>query len=98
MYDADKDSFIQGASNEEYRKRLEVSYPIHPALFEQFYNSWSSVERFQRTRGILRLMAQVIHELWVSNDTSIMIMPGGIPVGVQEVSPELTKYLAMMVP
>ena len=93
MYDSDKDSFIQGASNEDYRRRLAISYPIHPELFDQFYNSWSSVERFQRTRGILRLMAQVIHELWVSNDTSIMIMPGGIPVGAQEVSPELTKYL-----
>ena len=38
-------------------------------------------------------MAQVVHELWVSNDPAVMIMPGGMPVGVQEVSPELTKYL-----
>jgi predicted AAA+ superfamily ATPase len=94
MYENDRDSFPQGTEDGEYRKRIEISYPIHPELFDQFYNSWSSVDRFQRTRGILRLMAKVVHELWVSNDSSVMIMPGGIPVGAQEVSPELTKYLA----
>ena len=93
MYENESDSFPQGSAQSDYRDRLSISYPIHPELFDQFYNNWSSVERFQRTRGILRLMAQVVHELWVSNDPAVMIMPGGMPVGVQEVSPELTKYL-----
>ena len=93
MYEGDRDSFPQGISSGDYKTRLEISYPIHPELFEQFYNNWSSVERFQRTRGILRLMAQVIYELWVSNDPSVMIMPGGIPLVDNGVNSELTKYL-----
>ena len=93
MYEKESDSFPQGSAQSDYKDKLRISYPIHPELFDQFYNNWSSVERFQRTRGILRLMAQVVHELWVSNDLAVMIMPGGMPVGVQEVSPELTKYL-----
>ena len=93
MYRSDIDSFPQGSDESNYQRKLEISYPIHPELFDQLYETWSSIARFQRTRGILRLMAQVVHELWIGNDTSIMIMPGSIPVGSQEVSPELTKYL-----
>lgn len=93
MYRVDADNFPQGASDSDYERHLKISYPIHPELFDQFYKIWSSIERFQRTRGILRFMALVVHKLWDSNDMSAMIMPGGIPVGEQEVSPELTKYL-----
>ena len=39
--------------------------PIHPELFDRLYEDWSSLERFQRTRGVLRLMNTVIHALWV---------------------------------
>ena len=93
MYESESDAFPKGSAQSDYKERMRVSYPIHPELFDQFYNNWSSIDRFQRTRGILRMMAQVVHELWVSNDSAVMIMPGGMPVGVQEVSPELTKYL-----
>jgi uncharacterized protein len=28
-------------------------YPIHPELFDRFYNDWSSLDKFQRTRGVV---------------------------------------------
>ena len=37
-------------------------------LFDQLYKSWGSLEKFQRTRGVLRLMAQAIHELWMNGE------------------------------
>ncbi|MEQ1672135.1 MAG: DUF499 domain-containing protein, partial [Hyphomicrobium sp.] len=51
------------------------------------------MEKFQRTRGVLRLMAQVIHELWMSADPSVMIMPGSVSVSSPRVEPELLHYL-----
>jgi hypothetical protein len=51
------------------------------------------MERFQRTRGVLRLMAQLIHELWMSTDPSLMIMPGSVPAAAARVQPELLNYL-----
>ena len=42
---------------------------------------------------MLRLMAQVIHELWMSNDPSIMIMPGSVAISSARVEPELLHYL-----
>jgi hypothetical protein len=70
-----------------------VAYPIHPELFDQLYTSWGSLEKFQRTRGVLRLMAQVIHELWMGNDPSVMIMPGSVAISTARVEPELLHYL-----
>ena len=49
-----------------YERRLRAAYPIHPELFERLYRDWSTLERFQRTRGVLRLMALVAGALWRS--------------------------------
>ena len=38
-------------------------------------------------------MAQVIHELWMSNDPSVMIMPGSVAISSARVEPELLHYL-----
>ena len=55
-------------------KRYLDSYPFHPALTETLYTRWTQVERFQRTRGILRTFAVALRdaEKW---DTSPLIGP-----------------------
>ena len=93
LYRDNSNEFPRGSSDEDYRRKLEKAYPIHPELFDQLYTSWGSLERFQRTRGVLRLMAQAVHELWMNNDPSVMIMPGNIAVGSGRVGPELLHYL-----
>lgn len=77
----------------EYRDRMVSCYPIHPEVFDRLYEDWATLETFQRTRGVLRLMAAVIHELWMSHDESPMIMPGSLPLDVPGVRDELTRYL-----
>ena len=52
-----------------------------------------STQKFQLTRGVLRLMAQVIHELWMANDPSVVIMPSNVIVSSPRVEPELLHYL-----
>jgi len=69
-------------------------YPIHPEVFDRLYADWSTLEHFQRTRGVLRLMAAVIHELWMANDESLMIMPGSLPLDAPHVRDELTRHLS----
>jgi predicted AAA+ superfamily ATPase len=72
---------------------LEKAYPIHPELFDRLYEDWGSLERFQRTRGVLRLMASVISELWDRQDSSLLIMPCSVPMDAPAVQSELTRYL-----
>jgi Swt1-like HEPN/Protein of unknown function (DUF499) len=76
-----------------YEERIKQTYPIHPELFDTLYEQWSSLERFQRTRGVLRLMSTVIHSLWIGEDASPLIMPGSIPLATSSVNSELTQYL-----
>ena len=77
----------------EYERKLKAAYPIHPELFERLYNDWSSLEKFQRTRGVLRLMAAVIQELWGREDKSLLILPANLTMDANAVQSELTRYL-----
>ena len=64
----------------EYEQRLKAAYPIHPEIFDRLYTDWSTLLKFQRTRGVLRLMAAVIHSLWEKGDRSPLILPANIPI------------------
>ena len=85
--------FPSQAREKAYVERLTRTYPIHPELFDYLYRNWSTIPRFQQTRGVLRLMASVIHSLWVDEDRSLMIMPGTVPLDDPTVRSEFTKFL-----
>ena len=55
-------------------ERYLSSYPFHPELTETLYTRWTQLERFQRTRGILRTFAIALRdaEKW---DTGPLIGP-----------------------
>lgn len=93
MYDKYTDEFPREARDASYEDRIRKTYPIHPELFDTLYEEWSSLERFQRTRGVLRLMSTVIHALWTGEDASPLIMPGSIPIATANVNSELSQYL-----
>lgn len=93
MYQENSADFPTEAKEVEYRDRMVSCYPIHPEIFDRLYGDWATLERFQRTRGVLRLMAAVIHELWMADDSSAMIMPGSIPLNVPTVRDELVRHL-----
>ena len=93
MYRNNRSEFPQDCSTLEYERRLKDAYPIHPELFDRLYEDWSTLERFQRTRGVLKLMASVIHDLWEREDSSLLIMPGTLPLNSDVVLPKITSNL-----
>lgn len=93
MYMENPSDFPPESKELDYRERMIACYPIHPEVFDRLYNDWATLDKFQRTRGVLRLMAAVIYELWMGNDGSLMIMPGSFPLDVPNVKNELTRYL-----
>lgn len=92
-YKADPDKFPVDCRSVEYRDRMLRCYPIHPEVFDRLYDDWSTIANFQRTRGVLRLMATVIHSLWESNDADPLIMPGSIDFSDGRVREEMLQYL-----
>jgi predicted AAA+ superfamily ATPase len=93
LYRSQSQEFPGECKDSDYERRLKAAYPIHPELFDRLYTDWSTLDKFQRTRGVLRLMAKVIHTLWERNDQSLMILPAHIPMDDQQVQSELTRYL-----
>jgi len=85
--------FPSEAGKAEYERRMKAAYPIHPELFDRLYNDWSTLDKFQRTRGVLRLMSAVIHALWEREDKGLLILPASVPVDAPAVQSELTRYL-----
>lgn len=63
-----------------YLDRMKQAYPIHPEIFDRLYEDWSTLEGFQRTRGVLQLLAQIVHRLWKDGNSDLMIMPGSVPL------------------
>ncbi|MBI1792208.1 MAG: ATP-binding protein [Acidobacteria bacterium] len=92
-YRKNSQEFPAEASKGDYERRMRAAYPIHPELFDRLYNDWSTLDKFQRTRGVLRLMAKVIHTLWEREDRGLLILPSSVPVDSPDVLSELTWYL-----
>ena len=93
LYRKNLEQFPAGSGERDYERRLAAAYPIHPELFDRLYGDWSALDKFQRTRGVLRLMAAVIHRLWIGGDSSVMILPASVPIAADSVMAELTRYL-----
>jgi predicted AAA+ superfamily ATPase len=76
-----------------YYERLVQAYPIHPEVFDRLYEDWTTLEGFQRTRGVLKLMARVIFRLWKDQNRDYLIMPGSLPLYESHTRNELVYYL-----
>ncbi len=94
LYRVSKDEFPRECRDPEYEKRIRAAYPIHPEIFDRLYTDWSTLVKFQRTRGVLRLMAAVIHSLWENGDRNPLILPANIAIDNPRVQFELTRYLS----
>ena len=93
LYRTQQQEFPPACRDADYEKRIKAAYPIHPEIFDRLYADWSTLVKFQRTRGVLRLMASVIHSLWEKGDRNPLILPANIAIDDPRVQFELTRYL-----
>ena len=94
LYRTQQQEFPPECRDAQYEQRLKAAYPIHPEVFDRLYGDWSTLVKFQRTRGVLRLMAAVIHSLWEKGDRNPLIQPANLPIDDPLVQFELTRYLS----
>jgi len=93
LYRSNPNDFPSECRESDYERRMQAAYPIHPELFDRLFFDWSTLEKFQRTRGVLRLMASVIHSLWSNDDSGALILPASLPLADPTVQSEVTRYL-----
>lgn len=93
MYRQRRADYPPEAAEARYRERMKRCYPIHPEFFDRIFADWSSDPRFQRTRGVLRVMAAAVARLHNRDDRSPLIMPGDAPLYDDAVSQQFVRLL-----
>ncbi len=73
MYNSMAGELPSQAHKGDYKKRMMKAYPFHPELIDIFRIRWASNHDFQRTRGVLRLLAAIVSDLWKRQQS----LPGG---------------------
>jgi len=95
LYRANREKFPSEVGEAPYRDKMARAYPIHPELFRLFAEAWvpGANEKFQQTRGVLRLMATAIPTLWRTGDSNPLIMPASLPLADTRVRGEVLAPL-----
>lgn len=95
MYAAHSGEVPPEAARNTYREQLERAYPFHPLLIDALYTRWGSHPDFQRTRGVLRLLASIVGDLWKrrqgSTETQHLIQPCHVRWSVDALQAALTR-------
>ena len=92
-YEAEGTKLPSETHEVRYYQRLVQAYPIHPEVFDRLYEDWTTLDGFQRTRGVLKLMARAIYRLWQDQNQDLMILPGSLPLYDSGSRDELLYYL-----
>ena len=90
-YCDDEGLIPEGMQVSQYREEFFKSYPFLPQVINVLYERWGTIPRFQRTRGVLRLLSLVINSLATSDKQFISL--GDFDLNNDEIKQELVDYL-----
>ncbi len=93
MYSNNRREYPQGTAEQNYLQRMKSCYPIHPEIFDRLYSDWSSIQEFQRTRGVLRMLSSSVSRLYLGNNSNYMIMPSDLPLSDDALANEFIRLL-----
>ena len=92
-YQQHKDELPPKARDVSFREKMELAYPFHPDVIDILYEKWSTFSSFQRTRGVLRLLANVIEDLYQREMNIDLIMPGDINFDCPPIRREFLRHV-----
>lgn len=75
MYAGHANEVPAEAAKNTYRDQIARSYPFHPLVIDALHTRWGSHPDLQRTRGVLRLLASLVGDLWKHKDNSTQSQP-----------------------
>ena len=93
LYRDNRADFPAEVRERGYAEEMRRAYPLHPDILRRFSGDWSVLEKFQRTRGILKIMADVVYSLWRGESQAPLITPAMLPFHDVKVRTALTEPL-----
>lgn len=78
----------------EYAEEIRKCYPFHPELLSVLSRRVATIPNFQRTRGVLRLLARVVRNIWDTRPADTwLIHPHHVDLLLKDVANDLTSRL-----
>lgn len=93
LYQRHKDELPAKARDVNYKGKMELAYPFHPEVIDILNEKWGTFTSFQRTRGVLRLLANVIEDLYNKEKNIDIILPSDIGLDAPSVRQEFLKHI-----
>lgn len=85
---------IEELKTSTYKGRIEEYYPFHPHLIKVLYERLATLDRFQRTRGALRLLSRTIRNIWTRKEPdAILIHPFHIDLADGDILSDLSTHI-----
>ncbi len=76
-----------------YRDKIRKAYPFHPELIDVLFDRWSTFPTFQRTRGVLRLLAEIVADLYKKQHPAPLIQPAHLDLANSKIRCEFLKHI-----
>ncbi len=91
-YQQYRDDLPAKARDVAWRDKMELAYPFHPDVIDTLYEKWSTFPSFQRTRGVLRMLASVVEDLYRREVNLDMILPADLNLDYPQVRQEFLRH------
>lgn len=76
-----------------YKERIVKAFPFHPETIDILFERWATIPTFQRTRGALRLLAEVVADLFKREHSAPLIQPAHINFANSTIRREFVKHI-----
>ncbi|RDI95212.1 DUF499 domain-containing protein [Meiothermus sp. QL-1] len=77
----------------EYGRKMLKAFPFHPELVNVLYERWGTLQTFQKTRGVLRLLARLVETEYLSPSARPLIGLGEAALGDADLRATVTSVL-----
>jgi len=81
--------FPAEASIQDYKRKMEESYPFHPQFIDVLYEQLAPLETFHSTRDVLRLAARVLYSMLKRGARGDVVLVSDIDVLDRDILSEL---------
>lgn len=76
-----------------YKEKIVKAFPFHPETIDILFERWATIPTFQRTRGALRLLAEVVADLFLREHSAPLIQPAHINLANPTIRREFVKHI-----
>ncbi|MEM0457421.1 MAG: DUF499 domain-containing protein, partial [Nitrososphaerota archaeon] len=85
---------VDELKSSSYMELIKEYYPFHPHLIRVLYERLATLDRFQRTRGALRLLSRVIRKIWNEEEhDALLIHPFHVDLADEDILTDLTTHI-----